>query len=291
MTPPPPFADLGKSAKDLFNKGYAHGFLNFDSTTKAADGANGANVEFKTNASHNIALDKLSGKLEVKYKIPQHGLTVTEKWSTDNSLNTAIELKNQFGKGTTVTLDSTYVPHTAKRTALLKTEWANENFKVKGDMAVMGNAVFTLSAVAAQQGWLFGAQSKFDISSNELKNTSVAFGRLTPDYTLHSFTNDGREFGASLYHKIHKNLELGAQVGWTAGEQQTRYGIASKYRIHNDLIIRAKIDNKSLVAVSATHELTPATKLTLSAQFGLTQSVSESNKFGVGLEYAPPCCT
>ncbi|RCN35492.1 hypothetical protein ANCCAN_18636 [Ancylostoma caninum] len=67
---PPTFADLGKSAKDLFNKGYNHGFLKVDSTTKAGDSKE---VEFKTSASHNLGSGKLGGNLDVKYKIPAYG--------------------------------------------------------------------------------------------------------------------------------------------------------------------------------------------------------------------------
>jgi hypothetical protein len=280
---------LGKSAKDLFNKGYAHGFLNFDSTTKSGE-SNGANVEFKTNATHNLSSQKLGGRLEVKYKVPQHGVTITEKWNTENTLSTAVEVKDQFTKGLTIVIDTSYVPHNAKRSGLIKTEWAGDTVKINSDLNLSGNPMFTVGGVMAHQDWLFGAQTRFDISTNELKNTSVTFGRLTPEYSLHSYTNDGVEFGASWYHKVHKNLELGAQLGWTAGDSHTRFGLASKYRIHNDLTVKAKVDNKSNIAVSAIHDLSPAVKLTLSAQFGLVQSPNDPNKFGAALEYSPACC-
>ncbi|VDL80665.1 unnamed protein product [Nippostrongylus brasiliensis] len=64
---PPTFADLGKSPEDLFNKGYTHGFLKVDATTRAGDRKEG---EFKTSAAHNLGSGKLGGNLDVKYKIP-----------------------------------------------------------------------------------------------------------------------------------------------------------------------------------------------------------------------------
>jgi len=280
---PPSYADLGKSARDLFSKGYAHGFLNWDSTTKSGE----SQIEFKTAASHNIAGQKTTGRLECKYKIPQYGVVITEKWNTENTLSTAIEVKDQVTRGLTVTLDSSYVPHTAKRSALVKAEWANDTAKVNADLNLSGNPVFTLAAVFGHQSVLFGGQARYDVSTNEVRNTSVAMGYSTPEYTTHAFTNDGREFGASIYHKVHKNLELGAQLGWMTGEQSTRFGLASKYRTTPDILLRGKIDNKANVAVSVTHELSPAAKLTLSAQFGLVQPINDTNKFGVALEYAP----
>lgn len=85
---PPKYSDLGKSAKDLFTKQYsqfshhlkpviimkilAHGFLKLDVNTKT-----GPTVEFKTKAEHNLASQKVKANLEVKYKVPEHGLTIT----------------------------------------------------------------------------------------------------------------------------------------------------------------------------------------------------------------------
>jgi hypothetical protein len=284
MVAPPAFADLGKSARDLFNKGYNHGFIKVESTTRS--GANG-DVEFKTNAAHNLTSQKLAGNVEFKYKIPQHGITLTEKWNTENVLGTVFEVRDQFARGLKVTVDSTYSPNTAKRSGIVKTEWANDLAKINADLSLSGGPVLNLAGVVARQDWLFGVQTKFDISSNELKNSSIAFGRLTPEYAIHTYTNDGRDFGASLYHRVHKNLELGTQLGWTVGEQNVRYGFASKYRVNNDLFVRAKIDNKSNVAVAATHALSPDLSLTFTTQFALVNAPEVTNKFGVGIEYTP----
>jgi len=283
---PPTFADLGKSARDLFNKGYTHGFLKFDSTTKST--ANGK-VEFKTGASHNLTTQKLAGNLELKYDVPEYGTTITEKWNTDNLLGTVIEVKDQFARGLKLTLDTSYTPHTAKRDAVIKSEWTNDNAKVNASVTLFGGPIVNLSGVLLlKQDWLAGVQTKFDVSTSELKGTSFAFGRQTRDYTIHTFTNDGREFGASVFHAVHKNVELGAQLGWNVGDQNVRFGLASKYRLNPNTIIRGKVDNKSAVAVAATHDLSPDLKLTLSTQLDLLQAQPTNNqKFGVGLEYNP----
>jgi len=282
---PPTFADLGKPARDLFTKGYNHGSLKFESTTKTAEKDQ---VQFKTNAIHHLASQKLEGGLEVQYKIPAHGITITEKWNTKNQLATVLEVNDQFARGLKVTVDSTYHPHDAKRNAIVKTEWANEMLKLNGNLNVLGNPVLTLSAVASRQDWLFGVQTKFDVSNSELKGTSVAFGRVTPDYALHSYTNDGQEFGASLFHKVHRNLELGAQVGFAVADQNPNFAIATKYNINKDLIIRAKIDNKSNFAVAATHDLNNGVKLTATSSLSLLGGIgTANNKFGFGLEFSP----
>jgi voltage-dependent anion channel protein 2 len=52
------------------------------------------------------------GSLETKYKIPAHGLTLTEKWSTANVLNTTVDLQDKILPGLKLTLDTTYKPET-----------------------------------------------------------------------------------------------------------------------------------------------------------------------------------
>lgn len=153
-------------------------------------------------------------------------------------------------------------------------------------MSLQGGPQLQISGVASRQDWLLGVRTNFDVSSNELKGTSVAFGRVTPEYALHSYTNDGREFGASLFHKVHRNLELGAQLGWVTADQNTRFGLAAKYNLSNDIILRAKVDNKSNVAVAATHALNNGVKVTFTSAFNLVGGIeTANNKFGLGLEY------
>jgi len=163
--------------------------------------------------------------------------------------------------------------------------------KINGDVTLHNGPVFTLAGVITRQNWLFGAMGKFDLATNDWKSASFAFGRQTPWYTLHSFINDGREFGGSIYHRVHNNMELGAQLGWTNNDSNARFGLCSKYHATNDLTFRAKVDNQADVSVAATHTLSPGVNLTLSTRFGLVKS-SADNKFGISLEYCPHsgCC-
>jgi voltage-dependent anion channel protein 2 len=279
---PPTFADLGKSAKDLFGKGYNFGFLKVDTTTKAGDDKE---VEFKTAASHNIGSGKLGGNLDVKYKIPQYGITLTEKWNTENQLGTVVEVNEQFGRGLKLTFDSLYAPHAGKRSGKLKADWALATARITADVALTTTPVINAAGVFSREGWLFGAQAAFDTSSNKLASTALAFGHQTSQYTLHSFVVNSTDFGASLFHKIANNVELGAQLGWKVGGTGADFAIATKYSPSRDAIIRAKVNNQSVVAVAFTHSLSPALKLTLSTQFNLANN--EAHKFGLGVEFDP----
>jgi len=280
---PPTYADLGKAARDLFNKGYNVGFMKIEHTSKA--GAN-KEVEFKTNAAHNIAAGKLFGSLDVKYKLPAYGVTFTEKWNTDNSLGTIIEIQDQIARGTKLTFDSSYSPNLGKRSGILKAEWANPQARLNAEMALEGSPVLNMSGVVSHDIWLFGIATSLDTAHSKFKRTNVAFGCQTPDYTLHSFMNDGNEFGASLYHHVTRDLELGAQLGWTIGDQSTRFAVGSKYAVSADHTLRAKLNNQSQLTLATTHNLSNQLKLTMSTQLSLSGGVPDAQqKFGIGLEY------
>ena len=100
---PPTYGDLGKTARDVFGKGYHFSLMKLDVKTKTDTG-----VEFNSGGSSDMASGKIDGSLETKYKIKEHGLTLTEKWSTDNQLATTVELAGKPLKGSKLVFDSTF---------------------------------------------------------------------------------------------------------------------------------------------------------------------------------------
>lgn len=279
---PPAFVDLGKAAKDLFTKEYNHGFLKVESTTHADQ--NGA-IEFKTGGVHTIASGRVAGNVDVKYKLPSYGFTLTEKWNTENMLGTVIEVKDQFAKGLKVTFDSCFAPQLGKRTSKVKGEWSGDRVKVNCDLGLDAGVLLNMSGVTEFRTWLIGVQTCFDTATSKLRNTNVAFGKIGPDYVIHSFVNNGQEFGASLYHRAASNVELGAQLGWTVGDQSTRFALATKYCPDKNIELKAKVDNQAKVAFASTHHLSDKLKLILSTQFAMDRLNEGGHKFGFGLVY------
>lgn len=49
-----------------------------------------------------------------------------------------------------------------------------------------------------------------------------------------TLSNDGTEFGGSIYHKVSNELETAVTLAWTAGSNNTRFGIAAKYKLEKD---------------------------------------------------------
>lgn len=60
------------------------------------------------------------------------------------------------------------------------------------------------------------------------------------------FRNDGTEFGGSIYQKVNSNLETAVHLAWTAGSNNTRFGIGAKYQLDKDASLSVRTDLKSL---------------------------------------------
>ncbi|KAK1905779.1 voltage-dependent anion-selective channel protein 2 [Gymnodraco acuticeps] len=280
MAVPPCYCDLGKSAKDIFNKGYGFGLVKLDVKTKSASG-----VEFKTAGNSNTDTSKVAGSLETKYKRAEYGLTFTEKWNTDNTLGTEITVEDQIAKGLKLTFDTTFSPNTGKKSGKVKTAYKREfvNMGCDVDFDFAGPTIHG-AAVVGYEGWLAGYQMSFDTAKSKMTRNNFAIGYKTGDFQLHTNVNDGAEFGGSIYQKVSDKLETGVNLAWTAGSNSTRFGIAAKYQLDKDASISAKVNNNSLVGVGYTQTLRPGVKLTLSGLVDGKNINAGGHKLGLGLE-------
>ena len=102
---PPQYADLGKTARDLFNKGYNYGTVKLNVKTRIKN-----QIDFNLTGEHNTDVQKSFGTLEAKYKAPEHGLTFVEKWNTDNILKSELTVEDTLLKGLKLTLDTSFAP-------------------------------------------------------------------------------------------------------------------------------------------------------------------------------------
>ncbi|XP_059518271.1 LOW QUALITY PROTEIN: voltage-dependent anion-selective channel protein 2 [Myotis daubentonii] len=261
MCIPPSYVDLGKAARDIFNKGFGFGLVKLDVKTKSCSG-----VEFSTSGSSNTDTGKVTGTLETKYKWCEYGLTFTEKWNTDNTLGTEIAIEDQICQGLKLTFDTTFSPNTGKKSGKIKSSYKREciNLGCDVDFDFAGPAIHG-SAVFGYEGWLAGYQMTFDSAKSKLTRNNFAVGYRTGDFQLHTNVNDGTEFGGSIYQKVCEDLDTSVNLAWTSGTNCTRFGIAAKYQLDPTASISAKVNNSSLIGVGYTQTLRPGVKLTLSA--------------------------
>lgn len=277
---PPTYGDLGKSSRDVFGKGYHFGVFKLDVKTKTGSG-----VDFNYGGSHDVDSSKVAGNLETKYKFKEYGVTFTEKWNTDNKLNTTIDIQDQMLKGLKLSFDSSFAPSTCEKKGKIKAEYKHDMITLNTDVDINPSGpLVNAAAVVGHNGWLAGYQMAFDTSKSKLTKSNFGVGYTTGDFVLHTNINDGQVFGGSVYQKINNKMETGVNLGWTASDNSTSFGIGLKYKLDADASVRAKINNTSQVGLGYQQKLRDGVTLTLSTLIDGKNFNQGSHKYGLGLE-------
>jgi len=277
---PPKYGDLGKAAKDLFNKGYNYGLVKLDVKTTTDN-----KIDFNVVGEHNSDIQKSLGTLEAKYKSPLYGLEFTEKWNTDNVLKAEVSVEDQLIKGLKLGLDTSYVPAGGKKSAVIKTAYKHENVQLNTDIDFdVAGPIINSSLVIGHLGWLGGVQAVFDSAKSKFTENNWAIGYQGSDFTLHTNCNGGSEVGASLYQRVNAQLEMGVSLSWSAENNATRFALASKYAIDKDASFQAKVNNQSQIGLSYSQNLRNGVKLIASALVDGKNINAGTHKLGLGLE-------
>jgi len=277
---PPCYADLGKNARDLFSKNYHFGLVKLDVKTKTPSG-----VEFNVNGTSNNDTGRVNSALETKYSLKEHGVTLKEKWNTDNILSSEITLEDKVLKGLKLGANATFAPQSGKKTGTVKAAYKIDSLHLNTDVDLdYAGAMVHGAAVLGHQGWLAGAQLSFDPSQNRLKKTNFAVGYSTPEFILHTNVNDGQEFAGSIYQRVNDKLETGINLTWTASNNATRFGLGCVYKLDSSSSLRAKVNNTSQIGLGFTHKLRTGITLTLNAMIDGKNFNQGGHKLGMGFE-------
>ncbi|KAL9984422.1 hypothetical protein ACROYT_G006710 [Oculina patagonica] len=277
---PPKYDDLGKESRDVFGKGYGFGAVKLDLKTKTKK-----DLEFTTSGSSNNDTGKVFGSLETKYKYADYGVTLAEKWTTDNVLTTQITVEDQIAKGLKLEFDTSFAPNTGKKSAKIKSAYKQDYFHGTGDVDFdFAGPTVQASAVMGYEGWVAGYQAAYDTAKSKLIGNNFSFGYRSDDFHIHSSVNDASRFTGSIYHKINSNLEAAAQLNWASGSSSTTFQVGCKYDIDKDTTIRTKVNNTSQVGLAYTQRLRDGIKVTLSSQIDTKNLNQGGHKIGLGLD-------
>ncbi|PFX17934.1 Voltage-dependent anion-selective channel protein 2 [Stylophora pistillata] len=280
MSVPPKYDDLGKESRDVFGKGYGFGSVKLDLKTKTKN-----NVEFITSGSSNNDTGKVFGSLETKYKYADYGVTLAEKWTTDNFLTSQITVEDQIAKGLKLEFDTSFAPNTGKKSAKIKSAYKQDYFHGTGDVDFdFAGPTVQASAVVGYEGWVAGYQAAYDTAKSKLIGNNFSFGYRGGDFHIHSSVNDASRFTGSIYHKLSSNLEAAAELNWASSSSSTSFQVGCKYDVDKDASFRAKVNNNSQVGAAYTQRLRDGIKLTLSSLIDTKNLNQGGHKIGLGLD-------
>ncbi|XP_065219159.1 voltage-dependent anion-selective channel-like [Planococcus citri] len=287
VSPPPFYDDLGKSAKDLFSKGYNFDTVKLNVKTKAPTGS-----EFNFGGTSHIDSGKFLGTIQGTNRNEKYGINNTARWNTCNTLST--ETSCDFFKGAKLSLESTWysLQTLDDRISKVRAEYRNNHLALRTDVDYKtGPALHLISASGVFQydGWFIGLLSKFDTKGSKLKSANLAFGCNFKEYAIHSKMSDQELYNCNIYHRMNPFLETGVEFSCPKENDDTKFGICCKYTWDRDTTVRAKVNNSSQIGLSFAHKLKDGITITLSALISGKNFNQGGHKIGLGIEFEPYC--
>ena len=225
----------------------------------------------------------MSGNLETKYQVKDLGMTLTNKWTTDNNLSTTVDVVDKLIPGCKLSLDTKFAPGTGAKSGAMSAVYKHHKAMVTADID-LGLTGLNASAVMGHKGWLAGYQTSFDLAKSSVTKNNFGLVYATRDCVLHTSLTNGTEIGGSVYQKLSPNLETGVTFGWSTTESATKFGIGAKYVLASGAVVRAKVDNNSKVGLGYQQKLRDGVTVTLSTLINGAKIYAGSYIVGVALE-------
>jgi len=275
---PSSFSDIGKQARDVFGKGYHFGLVKLDVKSKSSSG-----VAINAAGSSSTDGSKVSGSLETKYKIADHGLSLTEKWNTSNSLTTTLDYEKLL-PGLKLTLDGAFELDSAAKSGKFKTEYKHEKIVFNADLNLAANPVINVSSSVGHGPYTLGYQTAFDAGKSALTKHNLALAYASGDMVLHATATDAKVFGGGVFLKNSPSLETGVTLSTGSSGAGSAFAIGCKYTLGPDASIRAKVDNSSQIGLSYQQKLRDGIILTMSANVDGKKLNDAGHKLGIALE-------
>jgi len=274
---PPSYADIGKQARDVFGKGYHFGLVKLEVKSKSANG-----IEFTAGGNSTMDAGKVTGSLETKYKCNDYGLNITEKWNTDNSLNTTVDYEKLM-PGLKLTLDGSFQPNTGDKAGKFKSEYKHEKLAFNADLNLAKSPVVNLAASLGHGPYALGYQTAFDSGKSALTKHNLALNYNAGDMVLHANSSDFKSFGGGIYLKNSSQLETGVTCSSAIGGASS-FAIGCKFALDKDASLRAKVDTNSQIGLSYQQKLRDGITVTVSSNLDGTKLNQPGHKLGLCLE-------
>ena len=241
------------------------------------------------------------------------GLSLTQAWTTANSLDTKVELEDQLAKGLKAEVLSNYSPAKQAYGGKLNLYYKQPNLHLRTFFDVFKGPTANIDAVLGHEGFLVGGETGYDVQKAAVTKYSAAIGYSLPEYaaTIHA-TNNLSVFAASYYHKVNSQVEAGAKATWDSkAGNNVGLELASKYKLDPSsfakvsiflycprqaeaenvrlltdcLIHQAKINDRGIAAMAYNVKLSTGVTLGLGASFD-TQNMSQAaHKVGASFSF------
>ncbi|CAG8580044.1 2796_t:CDS:2 [Acaulospora morrowiae] len=278
-TVPVCYSDVGKSASDLLGKDYPVGTIKFESKTNAPNG-----VSFILSGQKDLKSGNINGEFKSKYNYPKKGFLFTGTWTTNNYLNTQVELDNNLAKGLKLDLSTNLQLNTGNKSVKGGLIFKQPGFHTRLYADLLEGPVFQGDVVIGHEGFLIGGEAIYNVSDGNVTRYGVSTGYTAPEYNITlKATNSMAAYELLYYHRVQPNIEAGAKARWdtTSSDNNISMEVGTKYFLDRDTFVKAKIDNFGRLGLGYTQALRPGVKISIGGSFETSKLSSNSHRIGV----------
>ncbi|RMD44844.1 hypothetical protein DV735_g401, partial [Chaetothyriales sp. CBS 134920] len=240
-----------------------------------------------TRDRYRIRVNDGRGQLEGKYSDKATGLTLTQTWTTSNSLDTKLELEDNITKGLKTELLTNYLP--AKKTyggrVNILYKQPNVHTRLFTDLTKGPTSLFDVTV--GHEGFIVGAEGGYDVSKAAITKYALAAGYSQATYSAAiTATNNLSVFSASYYHKVSPEVEAGAKATWdSAAGSNVGLEVATKYKVDHSSFVKGKINDRGIAALAYNVKLGTGSTLGLGASFDTQNLNQASHKVGASFTF------
>ena len=180
------------------------------------------------------------------------GLTLTQTWTTANSLDTKLELEDNLTKGLKAEILSNYQPAKSTYGGKLNLHYKQPNVHVRSFINLFSGPVANVDVTLGHEGFLVGAEGGYDVQKAAITKYALAAGYSQGAYSAAvTASNNLSIFSASYYHKVNTEVEAGAKATWdSAAGSNVGLEVASKYKLDPSSFAKVRlIDSVAQVAI------------------------------------------
>lgn len=278
---PPFFSDISKDINGLLSKDFYHGTpAAVDVKTVAPNG-----VSFTVKGKKSPKDASIAANIEAKVSDKATGLTLTQGWSSFNSLDTKIELA-ELTPGLKSELVTSCVPGSSKA-AKLNLNFVQPFFTARGFFDLLKGPSFVGDLTLAHEGFVGGASVGYDIAAADVTSYGVALGYTSGAYSVALSTNNSHLTTASFFQKVNPCLEVGAKatLNVQAGSS-VNIEFATKYCLDSISQVKAKVTDSGIVALAYKQQLRQGVDLGVGASFDALKLAEPVHKLGWSLSFS-----
>ncbi|XP_034183617.1 non-selective voltage-gated ion channel VDAC2-like [Osmia lignaria lignaria] len=280
----PSFADLGKSARDVFTTGYHYGKSLMKLTGKAGSGG----VQVDSDLRLYFDDSKLSGAAHVEYNTNEYGI-FRQQWSTDGTMMLGYTVNGFPISSMGLLSELSYNPATVAGAIKCGLKCNQENVNAVCSISSDFNSNINVlgSIVTAIKGLMIGYQGGYSTETNRMTKNDIGMTYLYHDVGLHfRCVSIPNEYGLSLLYKVNSDWDaaINGILARTGGMQKWTLGTGAKCQIDDRSTFRCKFNTDLQLGMSMQHRLDPHVLLTLSFNVDCSNMTRGGHKVGLALE-------